>query len=58
MLKVDQLVYKMYYMFIFTLQYMGIESMTCYCIHSFVHIEATDEYHAQLLLASVLLLQG
>lgn len=57
MLKIDQLAYKMYYMFISTLQYVGIESMTCYCIHSFVHVETTDEYHAQLLLPSVLLLQ-
>jgi len=58
MLKFDVLVYKMCYMFIFTLQYMGIEPMICYCIHSFVHVETTEEYHAHLLLPSVLLLWG
>ena len=52
------LVYKMYYIFIYTLQYMGIEPMIWYCIHSFVHVETTEEYLAQLLLLSVLLLQG
>jgi len=58
MFKVDVLVYKMYYIFIYTLQYMGIEPMIWYCIHSFVHVETTEEYLAQLLLLSVLLLQG
>lgn len=57
-LKSDVLMYEGYCIFIFTLQYMGIDPMIYYFIDSLDHIETIEEHYAQSLLPSMFLLQG